>query len=180
MLDWGCGCGRITLHFLSLDCNIRVFGCDIDDEAVNWCDRNLPSGEFSIIDPFPPTSYPDRSFDLIIGYSVFTHLTRDAQFAWLEEMRRIICPGGLFLASVHGESVAGDESPMLLKKVQRKGIWDRTKDLTLEGIAPKGYYRGVYQTREYTIREWSRYFDVIAYINRGAGNRQDLVIMQAS
>lgn len=180
MLDWGCGCGRMSLHFLSLDCDIRFSGCDIDSEAVNWCRRNLSSGEFSGINPYPPTAYPDRSFDLIIGFSVFTHLARDAQSAWLMEMRRIIRPGGLFLASVHGESVASDENPGQLRKLQRKGILDKIKDPTLEGIAPKGYYRCVYQTREYTVREWSNYFDIIAYIKRGVGNRQDLVIMEAS
>jgi SAM-dependent methyltransferase len=167
------------MHFLALPGGLKVHGCDIDGEAVEWCGQNLDSGEFSVIPPFPPTSYPDSSFDLIIGFSVFTHLTREAQGAWLSEMSRLIAPGGLFLASVHGESVTGDQVPERIQDLMRKGILDDAQDATLNGIAPDGYYRGVYQTHEYTLREYSRYFEVLDYIKRGVGNRQDLVVMRA-
>jgi SAM-dependent methyltransferase len=178
LLDWGCGCGRLTMHFLSLPGNLRVHGCDIDGEAVEWCRENLAPGLFSTVQPYPPTPYPDKSFDVIVGLSVFTHLTRKAQRAWLSEMRRLIRPGGLFLASVHGEAVTGDQMPERVAELLRKGILDDTRDATLEGVAPKGYYRGVFQTREYTYREWSRYFEVLEYVVRGVGNRQDLVVMR--
>ena len=48
----------------------------------------------------------------------------------------------------------------------------------LDGIAPEGYYRGVFQTREYTIQEWSKYFEILEYIERGVANYQDLVVMR--
>lgn len=63
-------------------------------------------------------------------------------------------------------------------KLLRNGIIDGTQDSALDGIAPEGYYRGVFQTREYTVRNWSTYFEILEYIERGAANYQDLVVMR--
>jgi hypothetical protein len=58
------------------------------------------------------------------------------------------------------------------------GIHDGTHDTTLDGVVPAGYYRGTFQTREYTLREWGKYFDVLEYRVRGIGNYQDAVVMR--
>ena len=102
MLDWGCGCGRLTVMFAKGTSIPGIYGCDIDGESIAWCRVNLP-GNFAVIPLLPPTQYKDSFFDLIISNSVFTHLTKNVQRKWLEEMRRIVAPGGLFIASVHGE-----------------------------------------------------------------------------
>jgi ubiquinone/menaquinone biosynthesis C-methylase UbiE len=100
----------------------------------------------------------DEFFDLVIPYSVFTHLTREVQKAWLAEMRRVIAPGGLLIASVHGQFAASFAFPQtvfrrfmpriwnrfLLPATLRRGISDTILDHALDGIAPEGYYRGVF------------------------------------
>lgn len=201
LLDWGCGCGRVTMHFLLEPDRPEIYGCDIDPEAIAWCSEHLQPGNFSRAEPWPPTPYQDASFDIVIAHSVFTHRSEKAQRAWLVEMRRIIAPGGLFLASTLGEFAdlftfprpfGGSDPPrglaQKLKSVRarywrgtetrRKGIFDGTLDPALKGIAPEGYYRSVFQTREYTLREWSKYFTILEYRERGMGNFQDLVVMQ--
>ena len=180
LLDWGCGCGRVTAHFLSVHDGLKVFGCDIDTEAIAWCNEYLPTGSFTAISPWPPTPYKDAAFDLIVSYSVFTHLTREAQNAWLGEVRRVLAPGGLFLASTHGELAASLASSETLTTVLRDGIFDERLDSKLDGIAPEGYYRSVYQTREYTISEWSKYFEILEYLKPGIGICHDLVLMRRS
>lgn len=102
LLDWGCGCGRLTAHFLLERQRPEVHGCDIDGEAVEWCASHLEPGKFTQIRPYPPMTYRDATFDIVIGCSVFTHLSQDAQTDWLEEIKRIMVPGGLFLASANG------------------------------------------------------------------------------
>jgi SAM-dependent methyltransferase len=178
LLDWGCGCGRVAAHFLLEPGGPAVYGCDIDREAITWCAAHLEPGQFASIEPWPPTPYGDGMFDVVVSFSVFTHLARDVQRAWLAEMRRIIAPDGLFLASTHGDFAATfaglERSPQLL----RDGIADDIPEDSLDGIAPKGYYRGVYQTREYTTRAWSRSFEILEYVERGMGNFQDLVVMR--
>jgi SAM-dependent methyltransferase len=179
MLDWGCGCGRITAHFLHLPNGPEVLGCDIDAEAVAWCNYHLKAEAFRTIAPLPPMPYEDGAFDLVIGYSIFTHLTRQAQEAWLAEMRRVIRPGGFFLASTHGTGAAA----RLLRRGDRfrmawSGVYDGIQDQALAGIAPDSYYRTTFQTRRYTLREWGRHFEVVDYIEQGLGGFQDLVVMR--
>lgn len=170
LLDWGCGCGRVTVHlidFLSKYSGLQTHGCDIDGEAIDWCKENLPRGRFRHINPFPPLPWSEASFDVVVSCSVFTHLSEGVQQLWLEEMRRVISPGGLFLASVKSDS-----------QVPERGISDDTKDKVLDGIAPAGYYRGTLQSREYTISRWSNYFDVLDFIENGLEDSQDLVVMR--
>jgi SAM-dependent methyltransferase len=189
MLDWGCGCGRISIHFL-LDRTVpECFGCDIDREAIAWCQSTLPGGTFQPVDPYPPTSYPNQFFDLVIAYSVFTHLNRETQNMWLAEMRRVIAPRGLFLASIHGRFAAQFAFPprgsgFIQRLRHRIGVplllasgFRDVPDHALDGIAPQGYYRGAFQTREYTLREWSNYFEILELVEGGM-TYQDLVVMR--
>ena len=117
-------------------------------------------------------------FDVVISYSVFTHLVRDVQESWLQEMKRIMMPGGLFFASCHGDFATSFSPAHVQKEVTNIGISDSSLDPNLDGIAPAGYYRGVFQSRSYTMKEWGKHFRILDYIDRGMGNFQDLVIMQ--
>ncbi|HOE27449.1 MAG: class I SAM-dependent methyltransferase [Candidatus Aureabacteria bacterium] len=179
MLEWGCGCGRITRFFLSFSGIPSIHGCDIDSDSIAWCRDFLPPGIFSTVDPYPPTGYADDSFDLIIAYSVLTHLAKEVQHAWLEELRRILAPGGLLLATVHGEFAAGFALPgRQAEELLAGGIYDGMVDHGLDGVAPSGYYRGVFQKQGYTREAYSRYFEIIDYRERGALNFQDMVVMR--
>lgn len=191
MLDWGCGCGRVTRGFLRARPEIEVHGADIDSEAISWCNDNLTGGHFRAIAPDPPTSFPDDFFPLVLGYSVFSHLNREQQHSWLAEIRRVMSPGGLFLASVHGPFAARFCLP---REGTRVGRWWRRKaipydiralgyldwgeDSALDGVAPAGYYRGIFQSPEWTRREWSRHFRVLAILEGGMQNYQDLVVLE--
>ena len=139
MLDWGCGCGRLTDLFLKFSGIQRISGCDIDRETIEWCRNNLKPGVFSVIPLYPPTAYADNVFDLIISFSVFTHLSREAQSQWLNEMQRILAPGGLFLTSVHGEFATRMNFPEEeVKQLLKKGIHDAMEDKGLKEVAPEG------------------------------------------
>src|SRR5215210_2606915 len=39
ILDWGCGCGRVTRYFYALP-NVKLRGVDIDSDNLNWCRQN--------------------------------------------------------------------------------------------------------------------------------------------
>ena len=80
----------LTMHLLAIRDGPEVLGCDIDPQAVAWANEHLKPGAFTRVDAKPPTPYESRSFDVIISYSVLTHLTRDAQASWLREMERLL------------------------------------------------------------------------------------------
>ena len=177
MLDWGCGCGRITPYFVKYSGIGQIHACDIDAESIAFCREHLPGATSRTILPYPPTSYDDGMFDLVTGYSVMTHLTRETQSAWLQELHRILRPGALCLLTLHGEGAGQFLGPEFSRRLQEVGIDDGTLDPALDSIAPAGYYRATYQSRDYTLRECSKYFEVLEYLDRGMFF-QDLIVLR--
>jgi SAM-dependent methyltransferase len=177
LLDWGCGCGRYAHHITSKWPTVAYTGCDIDTEAINWCQTNLKQGHYVVTDPYPPTPFANEQFTSVIASSVMTHLTEANQQLWLGEIYRILKPGGIFVASVLGLTAAS-RSFWLPRKLKRKGFIDHHQDMALKGIAPDGYYRDVFQTEAYTRKNWSAFFDIKEYIPAGLMDFQDLVILQ--
>lgn len=155
-----------------------MHGSDLDAEAIAWCEGHLRPGKFTVNGPWPPLSHADATFDAVIACSLFTHLTRDVQNAWVAELRRVLAPGGLLLATVHGEPARRHLPAEVAEKVIRGGIFDELSDAALDQIAPENYYRGTLQTREYTVREWSKFFDVLEYTEAGINDHQDLVVLR--
>jgi SAM-dependent methyltransferase len=104
VLDFGCGCARVLAELEQrLGSGAALLGCDIDAEAIRWAQRNHPAMRFAVNGPLPPLPYDDGSFDLLFASSVFTHVNEAAQQAWLEELTRVLAPGGLAIVSVYGE-----------------------------------------------------------------------------
>lgn len=179
VLDWGCGCGRLT-RFLLANPALEVEGADIDADNVAWCDANLARGRFTVLAPEPPTPYADAAFDMVIGCSVMTHLAHDMQYSWLDELRRIIRPGGLAFLSVSGACQFAHMgiSPALYQRVQKEGFVDSGRDPALDGfISDHGYYRASWHSHAYIAAHWSRYFDVLM-IEDGIAGLQDFVVMR--
>ena len=101
ILDFGCGCGRVARHWPSLTA-AAITGVDYNPRQIEWCRSNQPFGQFVVNNPLPPLAFPDASFDLIYALSVLTHLPVAAQFAWLDELARVLRPSGYLLLSLHG------------------------------------------------------------------------------
>jgi SAM-dependent methyltransferase len=106
VLDFGCGCGRVARHWSALS-GPELHGCDYNPALVDWCAANLCRLRAFRNELAPPLPHVSASFDLIYALSVFTHLDRELQSAWLEEYRRLLAPGGLLVVSVLGAGVAG-------------------------------------------------------------------------
>jgi SAM-dependent methyltransferase len=112
VLDFGCGCGRLARQLIQQQPRPRKYlGIDRHKGMIEWCQSHLapqaPGFDFQHHDvfhqllnpqgtpghlPFPAT---DREVTLFIAYSVFTHLLEpDAEF-YLQELARILNPGGV-------------------------------------------------------------------------------------
>jgi len=103
ILDFGCGCGRIIRHWKTLR-EPKVYGSDYNKRLVQWCFKNLPFAEFKVNGPCPPLVYRNETFMFIYAISVFTHLSANLQKPWMQELWRVLQPGGYLLMTVHGES----------------------------------------------------------------------------
>lgn len=102
ILDFGCGCGRVLRHWNAAP--PAAFGCDYSRDLVQWCQGNLPHAKVTSNDLLPPLPYESASFDLVYAISVFTHMPAHAQRQWLAEMRRVLRPNGVLLATFHGSA----------------------------------------------------------------------------
>jgi SAM-dependent methyltransferase len=101
ILDFGCGCGRVTRRWAGLH-GVNVSGSDRDERAIEWCRRNLPFAAFESNGLAPPLVFDDNAFDLVSALSVLTHLPEELQLLWLRELHRILRPGGRLVVSTHG------------------------------------------------------------------------------
>jgi SAM-dependent methyltransferase len=118
VLDVGCGVGRLArplAGYLSIDG--AYAGFDVNPDAIAWCERryrHYPNFRFAHADvrnarynpggageavayAFP---FEDGAFDVVVLMSVLTHLTADEALHYLGQVRRVLAPGGLALATV--------------------------------------------------------------------------------
>jgi SAM-dependent methyltransferase len=179
VLDWGCGCGRVTRYFHGKPCP-ALTGVDIDRDTIAWCQEAMPAGVFQPVPLRPPTSLESSAFDLIVGVSVFTHLAEDEQHRWLDELRRICVPGGVVLMSTHGAAAICRAAldPALVERWTSVGFVDKYSPALRGIVTRRSYYRDSFHSPNYLRREWRRYFDIVDVIPALIGNHQDLVVMR--
>ena len=159
----------------------EIYGVDIDPQNIQWCSENLPGAAFSVVDPWRPLAFEDESFDFIIGHSVLTHLTEEAQRFWLDELCRVLKPGGALLVTVMSSlSVLSDRlSDAEINDLLQAGFLDvGHKDDGVDAVDP-GYYRKVYHRPEYIRENWSSRFEILDILD-GYGDHQALVVCKKS
>ena len=102
VLDFGCGVGRIMRHLRSTR-GPQWHGTDYNPQLVKWCRDHLKFSQFKVNTLSDKLAYADESFDFIYAYSVFTHLNEELQFFWIDELSRVLKPGGYIYFTTHGE-----------------------------------------------------------------------------
>lgn len=112
VLDVGSGIGRMAIPLTSYLTEGSYQGFDIDRRGVAWCQQHItpahPQFEFQFVDlynqfynakgslqsdafVFP---YADNAFDFVFATSVFTHLIPKDAAHYLDEIERVLAPGG--------------------------------------------------------------------------------------
>jgi len=102
LLDFGIGWGRVARFFLREIPLGNIWGIDVEPELVAICKETFRSDQFQVTPAFPPSGLPDESFDFVVGYSVFSHLSGPACHAWMEEFYRITAPGAIVALTTRG------------------------------------------------------------------------------
>jgi SAM-dependent methyltransferase len=195
VLELGAASGRVIRHFAAQDRDCDAWATDIDGQHVEWIAEHLGD----LVTPVHTTALPilpvrDSSFDLVLAYSVFTHI--DAlETSWLAEVRRVLRPGGMALLTIHTErswellrpglglyhallelapnieEMAIDEDVLAapLPSSRLSLSWPATADV---------YNSVVFHSRDYVTRRWSRLFDVVDIIDE-ASEYQAAVLLRA-
>jgi ubiquinone/menaquinone biosynthesis C-methylase UbiE len=105
ILEWGCGPARIIRHLPKLlDSSCKIFGSDYNHKTIEWCRNNITNVQFSKNYLQPPLEYKEIFFDIIYATSVFTHLSEEMHYAWMNELIRVCKPNGIIFLTTHGEN----------------------------------------------------------------------------
>ncbi len=103
ILDLGCGLGRFLFAFeAEFSPRQRLWACDLHEGCARWCRENIDFAAVAHNSLEPPLPYEAGQFDLVYAFSVFTHLRLDLQLRWAAEVYRVLRPGGVLFASLHG------------------------------------------------------------------------------
>lgn len=176
LLDWGCGPARITRHLAALLPTGIIKACDSNTATIAWNQQNIPGIEFALQDNFPPLPFTDQHFDLIIGFSVFTHIPAVLQQDWLTELYRLLKPQGILWITTHGNYFIKQLSKEKQEQIVQKGIYNT--NYPTPGHRMMTTYHQPEKWRELLEEKFElfHYYDGETYPNKAG--KQDLWILR--
>ena len=174
--DFGCGCGRVMRWLATKSKGARLHGSDIDEPAIDWLRENLPQVDARVNQGLPPLSFASGAFDLVLGYSVFSHLDEHYQDAWLAELHRVTRPGGVLLLTVHGKYNWDYSKAHVMSNLPNIAVLDSTLTdrnflyWTGDGWEQHfpNYYHTAWHLPQYIREHWSYWFEVVDIVDHGA------------
>jgi SAM-dependent methyltransferase len=198
VLDFGCGWGRLIRFFMKDIAPSKLCGADPVSEIIDFCKASNKWCNFYSIQPDPPSPFEDGTFDLIYGYSVFSHLNEDMQKRWLIELHRIVKPGGLVILTTRArrfieqcatirrqgniEAIPlGPSSAVecFLETERHISAYDRAKYCFSPLNIPQWTYWGEAAIpKEYVLRQWTEWFEFVDFIDNPNGHLQSVVVVR--
>lgn len=103
MLDFGCGWGRMLRPFMRHYDLQDIYGYEPSRMFCTIAREMNPYVCFLNGEYLPNRRIPRNAFDLIVGYSVFSHLSPLAAASWLREVAEMLNPGGFAVFTTWGE-----------------------------------------------------------------------------
>jgi SAM-dependent methyltransferase len=198
ILDYGCGWGRIIRFFTRHFEPDRLVGIDCLPAAIDVCRSTNKWATFGLVEPLPPTTLAAERFDLAYSYSVFSHLAEDVHRRWIEELHRVVRPGGLLVATTRPRAWIAKSAG--LRAARERGepgkdsggtrafadseAWLARYDAGMfchDGVGggpglDGSLYGETLIPRAYAEQAWRPWFTVVDYLNDGRRCDQDVIV----
>ncbi|MBK9981912.1 MAG: class I SAM-dependent methyltransferase [Saprospiraceae bacterium] len=158
ILDWGCGPARILRHFPSLlRAENEYYGTDYNPATIHWCQQNISGITFSLNNLYPPLPYPDQSFSFIYGVSVLTHLSKEGQKLWSDELYRITTHDGIVILTTHGDAFIEKLTPQEAMTYQNQDLisrrYGKEGHRTYGTFHPPSFIRNIFEAAGFKITQ---------------------------
>jgi SAM-dependent methyltransferase len=187
VLDFGVGWGRTIRCFMRE--TKHLYGVDVEPRFLDAARETGCPATLSLISPRGSLPYRDETFDLVYAYSVFTHLPLPVQEHWLAEIRRVMAPTGMFVATVQPPRFLGQIAAVELDD-PAVHPWLRKLRLALADdvdaprrLAEEGYvyfggesYGDTIMTSAFARERWGRHFLVTRYLDDAVKFRQAVIV----
>jgi len=172
ILDWGCGPARVVRHLPALIKGGTYYGTDYNRKTIGWCAANFKEIYFHSNDLMPGLVYESGMFDVVYGISIFTHLSKEAHEAWLNELVRVLKPGGILFITLHGKAFRDKLTPA------EQQLFD-SDHLVVRGQVTEGH-------RTYTafhpakwVQIWALSLTTLEHIQGGVGEQDVWIFKKA-
>ena len=133
VLDVGCGTGTLAIALTAeVGASGGVTGIDASPEMIEQARRKAANAGVDVafeVAPIEGLPYPDGRFDLAVSSFMLHHLPEDVKRAGLAEVRRVLKPGGRFLAMDFGGTSQSLTGHLL-------SIFGHTHGASLDALAP--------------------------------------------
>lgn len=188
ILEFGVGIGRVALK-MWVDHGLPSHGCDVNEYSIEYMRRQVPEMDLRHTNFEPPLPYDDEMFDGLYALSVWTHLPPKLQLPWLEEMYRILKPGGVALITTVGPS------GLALRK-ERLPTWKDVSEDDIKSLGqvfveypglkknPDGFpgigdsYGTVLHSHEHVREVWGKVFPHVEICPQAILNGQDMIVLR--
>jgi len=104
VLEYGCGSAGLSLYLATMGFQSHI--CDLSMDALKVAQHNqqlnYPQVDFcsKVNSNVLGLPYADASFDLVMSFGLLEHFDTDALHILLQEVTRVLKPGGLFIADI--------------------------------------------------------------------------------
>lgn len=172
--EWGCGVAQLVRHIPELGGGrfSRVIGTDYNKRMIDWCQKNITDVQFLLNGLVPPLPIDTGVLDCLYAVSVFTHLSEEMHFAWLDEMLRVVRPKGCLVITT-----MSDGCRFVLSKSELVDY--QAGRLVVRGNVKEGSrLYSAYQSPAFMREKFLKGLEIIQHLPCAIKQKQDLWIVR--
>lgn len=99
VFDLGCGSGRLANALGKSGIELEYLGTDVVQDLLDYAETKTPSHYRYVLHRELSVPAETASIDIACAFSVFTHLLHHETFIYMDDIRRVLRPGGKLVFS---------------------------------------------------------------------------------
>lgn len=193
-LDFGCSSGRTVRTFAGAYPDMSWAGVDPLDSSIEWAAPQFPEIDLHVNGRWPVMpEFENGSLDGMYALSIWSHFSEVASLEWLNEMHRIVKPGGFAMITSNGFSEILRR--LWIKEGERGHLERDVLQRAYNGLVANGFYfepdlmkwpefeDQSHWSHTFICRKWFRALEetgkwkMASYTDKQWGHKQDICIL---